>query len=133
MSKIRQTVIKETQESLVHFVLQNPECHTLLRLIPDCVTVDKTEPLYTEEGYQDDGDLGYPEHLNETLYMQLQIYAKCRCRTGHLEWTRLRLSTDNQNGDEDVSFELVFKSNSFPPTHSQSFVQWKELNVMVPR
>ncbi|KAL4932575.1 5'-methylthioadenosine/S-adenosylhomocysteine nucleosidase family protein [Aspergillus undulatus] len=131
-SKIRQTVIKETQESLVHFVLRNPEYHTLLRLIPDCLTVDKTEPLYTE-GYEDDGDLGYPGHLNEMLYTQLQTYATCRCRTGHLEWIRLRLSTDSQNGDEDVSFELVFKANSFAPTHSQSFVQWKESNVVVPR
>ncbi|KAJ5807719.1 hypothetical protein N7447_011175 [Penicillium robsamsonii] len=133
ISKIRQTVIKETQEGLVHFVLQNPEYHTLLRLVPDCLTVDKTEPLYTEEGYQDDGDIGYPGHLNDTLYTQLQIYTTCRCRTGHLDWTRLRLSTDSQNWDEDVSFELVFKSNTFPPTHSQSFVPWKESNVMVPR
>ncbi|KAL4997984.1 hypothetical protein BDV10DRAFT_185787 [Aspergillus recurvatus] len=132
-SEIRQTVIKETQESLVHFVLQNPEYHTLLHLIPDCLTVDETEPLYTEEGYQDDGDIGYPGHLNETLYTQLQTYATCRCRTGHLEWTWLRLSTDSQDGDEDVSFEVVFKANSFPPRHPQSSVQWKESNVMVPR
>ncbi|KAL4780810.1 hypothetical protein BJX76DRAFT_337055, partial [Aspergillus varians] len=132
-SKTRQTVIKETQESLVHFVLHNPEYHTLLRLIPDCLTVDKTEPLSTGDGYQDDGDIGYSGHLNETLYTQLQTYATCCCRTGHLEWTRLRLSTDSQNGHEDVSFELVFKANFFPPTHSQSFVQWKESNVIVPR
>ncbi|KAL4973027.1 hypothetical protein BDW66DRAFT_112659 [Aspergillus desertorum] len=127
-SKIRQTVIEETQESLVHFVLQNPEYHTLLRLIPDCLTVDETEPLYMEEGYQDDGDVGYPGHVNETLYTQLQTYATCCCRTGHLEWARLRLSTDSQNGEEDVSFELVFRANSI-----QSFVQWKESNVVVPR
>ncbi|KAL2813561.1 hypothetical protein BJX63DRAFT_215894 [Aspergillus granulosus] len=132
-SKIRQTVIKETQESLAHFVLQNPEYHTLLRLIPDCLTMDTTEPLHTEQGYQDEGEVGYPGHLNETLYTQLQTYATCCCRTGHLEWARLRLSTDNQNGDEDVSFELVFRANSFPPAHSQPFVQWKESNVMVPR
>ncbi|KAF7155844.1 hypothetical protein CNMCM5623_008724 [Aspergillus felis] len=132
-TEIRQTVIKETQESLVHFVLQNPEYHTLLHLISDCLTVDGTEPSYTDEGYQDDGDIGYPGPLNETLYRQLQTYAKCRCRTGHLDWTRLRLSTDSQNGNEDVSFELVFKANSFPTTHSHSFVQWKESNVMIPR
>ncbi|KAL6232372.1 hypothetical protein BDW75DRAFT_21870 [Aspergillus navahoensis] len=131
-SNIRQTIIKETQESLVHFVLRNPEYHTLLRLISDCLTVDKTEPLFTEEGYEDDGDIGYPGHLNEKLYTQLQTYATCRCRTGHLEWTRLRLSTDRQNGDEDVSFELVFKANS-SPTHSPSFVRWKESNVLVSR
>ncbi|KAE8320571.1 hypothetical protein BDV39DRAFT_198370 [Aspergillus sergii] len=115
-SKIRHTVIKETQESLVQFVVRNPEYHTLLRLISDCLTVDETEPLYAEDEYQDDGDIGYPGHLNKTLYTQLQTYATCRCCTGHLEWTWLRLSTDSQNGDEDVSFEL-----------------WKESNVIVPR
>lgn len=95
--------------------------------------MDKTEPLYVEEGYQDDGDIGYPEHLNETLYTKLQTYATCHCRTGHLEWTRLRLSTEKQNGVEDVSFELVFRANSFPPDRSPSSVQWKESNVMIPR
>ncbi|KAH8690066.1 hypothetical protein BGW36DRAFT_401502 [Talaromyces proteolyticus] len=79
-SKIRQTLIKETQEILINFVLKTPEYHTLLRLIPDC----------------------------------LATYATCRCCT-------------------DVSFELVFKANYFSPTHSQSFVQWKESNVIVPR
>lgn len=95
--------------------------------------MDETESLYTEEGYQDDGDIGYPGHLNDTLYTQLQIWTTCRCRTGHLDWTRLRLSTDSQGRDEDVSFELIFKGNSFAPTQSESFVSWKELNVMVPR
>ncbi|KAJ5159631.1 uncharacterized protein N7482_006635 [Penicillium canariense] len=132
-SKVRETVIKETQENLVYFVQQSPEYHTLLRLIRDCFTVDETEPLYMEEGYQDDGDIGYPGHLNETLYTQLQIYVTCQCRTGHLEWTRLRLGTDSQNGNEDVSFELVFKANYSPPIHSQAFVQWKESVVIVPR
>ncbi|KAL2839018.1 hypothetical protein BJX68DRAFT_248278 [Aspergillus pseudodeflectus] len=131
-SKIRQTVIKETQESLVHFVLRNPEYHTLLLLIPDCLKVDRTEALYTE-GYQDNGDFGYPRHLNEMLFTQLQSNATCHCRTGHLEWIRLRLSTDSHNGDEDISFELVFKSKSSPSRHSQSFVQWKESNVVIPR
>ncbi|PCG91870.1 Hypothetical protein PENO1_091630 [Penicillium occitanis (nom. inval.)] len=132
-SQIRQTVIKETQESLVDFVLHSPEYHTLLRLIPDCLAADETEPLCTEEGYQDNEDIGYPGHLNETLYTQLQTYATCHCRTGHLEWTHLRLSTERQNGDEDISFELVFKANSSLRTHSQSFVQWKESKVIVPR
>ncbi|KAL4935316.1 hypothetical protein BDV06DRAFT_217515 [Aspergillus oleicola] len=132
-SEFRQTVVKETQDSLVHFALRNPEYHTLLRLISDCLTVDETELLYTEEGYQDEGEIGYPGHLNETLYMQLQTYATCRCRTGHLEWTWLRLSTDSQNGNEDVSFELAFKASSFPSTLSQPSVQWKESNVMIPR
>lgn len=91
--------------------------------------MEETEPLYTEEGYQDDGDIGYPGYVNDTLYTKLQTYATCHCRTGHLEWTRLRLSTDSQNGDEEVSFELVFKANSF----SQKAVQWKESNVIVAR
>ncbi|KAI2839201.1 hypothetical protein CBS147343_6492 [Aspergillus niger] len=131
-SRIRQTVIRETQESLKHFALHSPEYHALLRLISDCLTVDETEPLYTEE-HQDDCNVGYPGYLNEILYNQLQTYATCGCRTGHLESTRLRLSIESQIVDDDVSFEFVFKANTFPPTRSPSFVQWKESNVRVTR
>ncbi|OJJ73115.1 hypothetical protein ASPBRDRAFT_73569 [Aspergillus brasiliensis CBS 101740] len=131
-SDIRQTIIKETQEGLKQFVLHSPEYHTLLRLISDCLTVDETEPLYAE-GYEDDRDIGYPGYLNEVLYTRLQTYATCGCRTGHLESTWLRLSTDTQMGGDHVSFDLVFKTNPFPPTSSPSFVRWKESNVTVPR
>ncbi|PWY64410.1 beta-lactamase/transpeptidase-like protein [Aspergillus eucalypticola CBS 122712] len=65
-SNIRQTVIREIQESLTHF----------------------TEPLYTEE-YQDVNDIGYSGYLNQVLYTQLQTYAKCGCCTVHLESTQL--------------------------------------------
>ncbi|GLA60118.1 hypothetical protein AtubIFM54640_011549 [Aspergillus tubingensis] len=130
-SNIRQTVIRETQESLTHFVRHSPEYNALLRLISDCFTVDETEPLYTTE-YQDDNDIGYSGYLNQVLYTNLQTYGKCGCRTVHLESTRLRLSTDNQFCDDDVSFELAFKASPFPPTNSLSFVQWKASIVKVP-
>lgn len=125
-------MIRETQESLTHFVRHSPEYNALLRLISDCFTVDETEPLYTEE-YQDDNDIGYSGYLNQVLYTHLQTYAKCGCRTVHLESTRLRLSTGNQICGDDVSFELAFKASPFPPTNSLSFVQWKASIVKVPR
>ncbi|RAK89625.1 penicillin-binding protein [Aspergillus costaricaensis CBS 115574] len=131
-SNIRQTVIRETQESLTHFVRHSPEYNALLRLISDCFTVDETEPVYAEE-CQDDNDIGYSGYLNQVLYTQLQTYAKCGCRTVHLESTRLRLSTDNHICDDDVSFELAFKARPFPPTNTPSFVQWKASIVKVPR
>ncbi|GAA88054.1 penicillin-binding protein [Aspergillus luchuensis IFO 4308] len=131
-SNIGQTVIRETQESLTHFVRHSPEYNALLRLISDGFTVDETEPLYTEE-YQDDSDIGYSGYLNQILYTQLQTYAECGCPTVHLESTRLRLSTDNQIGDDDVSFELAFKAKLFPPTSTSSFVPWKASIVKVSR
>ncbi|GKZ34748.1 hypothetical protein AbraIFM66950_005104 [Aspergillus brasiliensis] len=131
-SKIRQTVITETQESLKHFVLRSPEYHAVLRLISDCLTVEESGSLHTEE-HQDDCDIGYPGYLNDILYTQLQAHATCGCRTGHLESTQLRLSTDTQNDRDQVSFEFVFKANPFPPTRSLPFVQWRESNVTVPR
>ncbi|KAJ5963160.1 hypothetical protein N7481_013465 [Penicillium waksmanii] len=132
-TRVRENLIKETQANLVNFVFQSPEYHTLLRLIKDCSTVDETDLLSMEERYEDDGDIGYPGYLNETLHTQLQTYVTCHCLTGHLEWTRVRLSTDRQNGDEDVSFEVIFKANNPPQEHPQPFVQWKESVVKVPR
>lgn len=132
-----ETVDEEVRFSLSHFVQAEPEFNIMLRLVQEC-SLGLNQPvlsLSAETHSSETDEMEYPAYMNDTLYEQLRINACCKCKTGHLEWTQLRLDTKNKRIDADVTFELLFNPSSRPPLrlalHENNYIRWKEAIVSV--
>lgn len=132
-----ETVDERIRASLTRFVQRDPEIHVLQRLIQDCslkANESTANPPDEMEEIETD-DMEYPAYINDILYEQLRLHACCNCNTRHLEWTQLRLGTENKRTNADVEFELLFNLNSQSPllleVHGNNHIRWKEAIVSV--
>lgn len=131
-----ETLDERIRSSLTHFVRRDPEFHLLQRLVQDCLKANESIASPSDEKEEIETDeMEYPAYINDVLYEQLRLHACCNCNTGHLEWTQLRLGTENQRINADVEFELLFNPNPQSPLlleiHGNNHIRWKEAIVLV--
>jgi hypothetical protein len=78
---------------------------------------------------------GYPEHVNEALYLTLSLHTACCCRSQHLGLARLRLdSNEEHEHPETIPFEILFTASPDRVRDSNPNSEvWHEAKILVSR
>ncbi|KAK6499961.1 hypothetical protein TWF481_010317 [Arthrobotrys musiformis] len=123
---------------LREFSLRTHEFEDLLTVLEQVKTVNEVASanmgLELSQMNKEDNVPGYPRHVNEALYMILDLHTSCRCTFQHLKLARLRLDSIDQYDRECVPFELLFPRS---PSHNNGLNprsdNWHETMITVSR
>ncbi|KAK6527640.1 hypothetical protein TWF694_004623 [Orbilia ellipsospora] len=74
---------------------------------------------------------GYPEHVNETLYLALDLHTSCECSLQHLKSAKLRLDAVEEHAGSKIPFEVLFPASPVHARESPRSEIWHETMIMV--
>ncbi|EPS36578.1 hypothetical protein H072_9839 [Dactylellina haptotyla CBS 200.50] len=120
---------------LKEFSLRRTEFDDLLTVLDQTVTVKNLTPKdlgIDSSPHGKTGNIpGYPQHVNEALYLALDVHTSCACPSQHLKSAKLRLDSMEEHNGAKIPFEVFFPGS---PTHirgSPNGEVWHETTLMV--
>ncbi|KAJ6256673.1 hypothetical protein Dda_8538 [Drechslerella dactyloides] len=120
------------------FALRVHAFEGLLTLLEQVETISELTPedlgLDSSPMSKKDNVPGYPPHVNEALYMTLDLHTSCHCRTQHLKMARLRLDATEEHDGAKIPFEVLFPASPADSCgHSQEKSICHETTMLVHR
>ncbi|KAF3926779.1 hypothetical protein ABW21_db0208984 [Orbilia brochopaga] len=98
--------------NLKAFALRAQEFEGLLTLLQQLKTISELTPedlgLDSSTKGKIDNVPGYPPHVNEMLYMTLDLHTSCHCQKQHLKMARLGLDVTEDHDGAEIPFEVLF-------------------------
>ncbi|KAK6352549.1 hypothetical protein TWF730_009373 [Orbilia blumenaviensis] len=124
----------EMHRGLKDFCSRGHEFEDLLTVLEQTQTVkDLTSEDMGIDSNKKDNIPGYPQHVNEILYVTLDMHTSCGCPLQHLKSARLRLDSIEEHDGARIPFEILFPASPAQDRGSPNCEMWHETMLMVSR
>ncbi|KAK6347132.1 hypothetical protein TWF696_007211 [Orbilia brochopaga] len=104
--------IDSLRRGLTEFAERKQEFEGLLTLLEQVETISELTPedlgLDSSAMGKKGNVPGYPPHVNEALYMTLDLHTSCHCHTQHLKLAKLRLDVTEEHDGAKIPFDVLF-------------------------
>ncbi|RVD88036.1 uncharacterized protein DFL_002235 [Arthrobotrys flagrans] len=127
----------DVHRGLKEFFSRSHEFEALLTVLEQIQTVkDFTSEdmgLDSSPDSKKDNVPGYPQHVNEALYVMLDMHTICGCPLQHLKSAKLRLDSIEEHEGAQIPFEVLFPASPAYDRSSPDCEIWHETMLMVSR
>ncbi|KAF3080598.1 hypothetical protein TWF102_002150 [Orbilia oligospora] len=127
----------DVYRGLKDFFSRGHEFEALLTVLEQTQTIkDLTSEdmgLASSPDSKKDNVPGYPQHVNEALYVTLDMHTICGCSPQHLKSARLRLDSIEEHEGSQIPFEVLFPASPALTRGTPDCEIWHETMLMVSR
>ncbi|EPS37714.1 hypothetical protein H072_8570 [Dactylellina haptotyla CBS 200.50] len=128
--------LKKINHGLKELVKRTHEFEALLTILEQTQTIQELTPedmgLDADPATKKNNVPGYPPHVNEALYVTLDVHTSCDCPIQHLKLAKLRLDATEEHDGSQIPFEILFPAS---PAHhygaNPDKAIWHETMMMV--